>query len=133
MLQNHNWRTRDQPTHSLDPLFHEIFTLADLVAGYMNKHNPRWETGRQPSQWAQNLVDICNAANFCLANTPNILTFYPMNNGRPAVLDLTFFNQGQITISNWHTHPEHKALDHTPISYQAWPKMGTYQEYKGYK
>jgi len=40
-LQNRNWRTRDQPTHSLDTLFHEIFTLADLVAGDMNKHHPR--------------------------------------------------------------------------------------------
>jgi len=98
----------------------------------MNKHHPRWETGRQPSQWAQNLVDICNAANFHLANTPNTLTSYPTNNSRPAVLDLTFFNQDQITVSNWHTHLEHKALDHTPISYQAWPKTGTHQEYKGY-
>ena len=40
-LQNCNWRTRDQPTHSLDTLFHEIFALADLVAGDMNKHHPR--------------------------------------------------------------------------------------------
>jgi len=40
-LQNHNWRTRDQPTHSLDTPFHEIFTLADLVAGNMNKHHIR--------------------------------------------------------------------------------------------
>jgi len=48
-LQNRNWRTRDQPTHSLDTLFHEILALADLVAGDMNKHHRRWETGRQPS------------------------------------------------------------------------------------
>jgi len=40
-LHNHNWRTRDQPTHSLDLLFHEIFALADLVADDMNKHYPR--------------------------------------------------------------------------------------------
>jgi len=40
-LQNCNWRTRDQPTHSLDTLFHEIFALTDLVAGDRNKHHPR--------------------------------------------------------------------------------------------
>jgi len=131
-LQNRNWRTRDQPTHSLDALFHEIFALADLVAGNMNKQYPRWETGRQPSQWAQNLVDICNAANFRLANIPNTLTSYPINNNRPATLDLTFFNQDHITVRDWHTHLEHKALDHTPMSYQAWNKIGTQQEYKGY-
>jgi len=49
-LQNPNWRTRDQPTHSLDTVFHEIFALADLVAGDMNKHHPKSENGRQPSQ-----------------------------------------------------------------------------------
>jgi len=98
----------------------------------MNKHHPRWETGRQPSQWAQNLVDICNAANFHLANTPNTPTSYPINNNRSAVLDLTFFNQEHITVRNWHTHLEHKPLDHTPLSYPAWPKMGMHQEYKGY-
>jgi len=130
-LQNRNWRTWDQPTDSLNALFQQIFALADLVAGDMNKHHPRWETSRQPSQWAQNLVDICNAANFRLANTPNIFTSYPINNSRPVVLDLLFFNQDQITVKNWHTHPEHKALDHTPISYQAWPKTGMYQKYKG--
>jgi len=48
--QNCNWRTCDQPTHSLDVLFHEIFTLADLGAGNMNNHHPRWEIGREPSQ-----------------------------------------------------------------------------------
>ena len=90
----------------------------------MNKHHPRWEAGRQPSQWALNLVDICNAANFRLANTPNLLTSYPINSSRPAVLDLTFFNQDQITVSNWHTHLEHKALDHTPISYCYEPLPG---------
>jgi len=98
----------------------------------MNKHHPKWEIGRQPSQWAQNLVDICNAANFRLANTPNTFTSYPIDNSRPAVLDLTFFNQEHITVRDWHTHVEHKALDHTPISYQAWPKIGTDQEYKAY-
>jgi len=131
-LQNHNWRTCNQPTHSLDPLFHEIFTLVDLVAGDMNKYHPRWEAGHQPSQWAQNLVDICNTSNFRLANTPNTLTSYLINNSRPAVLDLTFFNQDQVTVSNWHTDLQHKALYHTPISYQAWPKTGTHQEYKRY-
>jgi len=123
-LQNRNRRTRDQPTHSLDALFHEIFALADLVAGDMNKHHPRWESGRHPSQWAQNLVDICNAADFRLANTPDTPTSYPINNNRPAVLDLTFFNQDHITVRNWHTHLEHKDQDHTAISYQAWPKTG---------
>jgi len=49
-LQNRNWRIRDQRTHSLNALFHETFALADLVAGNMNKHHPRWETGRQSSQ-----------------------------------------------------------------------------------
>jgi len=92
-LQNCNWRTRDQPTHSFDSLFHEIFALADIVADDMNKHHPKWEAGRQLSQWAQNLVDISNAANFCLANTPNIFTSYSINNNRPAALDLTFVNQ----------------------------------------
>jgi len=131
-LQNRNWRTRDQLTHSLDPLFHEIFALADLVAGDMNKHYSRWEAGRQPSQWAQNLVDICDAANFRLAKTPNTPTSYPINNNRPAMLDLTFFNQDHVTVRNWHTHLQHKAQDHTLISYQAWPKTGTHPEYKGY-
>jgi len=131
-LQNRNWRTRDQPTHPLDALFHEIFALADLLVGDMNKHHPRWEAGRQPSQWAQNLVDIYNAADFRLANTPNTPTLYPINDNKPAVLDLAFFNQDHITVTNWHTHLEHKAQDHTPISYQAWPKTGTHQEYKGY-
>jgi len=131
-LQIRNWRTRDQPIHSLDALFYEIFALADLVAGDMNKHYPRWETGREPSQWAQNLVDICNATNLRLANTPNTLTSYPINNSRPAVLDLTFFNENQMIVRNWHTHLEQKALDHTPISYQAWPKTGMHQEYEGY-
>jgi len=69
-LQNCNWRTQDQPTHSLDALLHEIFALADLVAGDMNKHHPKWEDGHQASQWAPNLVDICNAATFHLPNTP---------------------------------------------------------------
>jgi len=49
---------------------------------------------------------------------------YPINNNRPAVLDLTFFNQDHVIVRNWHTHLEHKALYHTPISYQAWPKTG---------
>jgi len=49
-LQNCNGRTRDQPRHSLDVLFHEIFALADLVAGHMNKYHPRWEAGRQLCQ-----------------------------------------------------------------------------------
>ena len=131
-LQNCNWRIRDQPTHSLDTLFHEIFTLADLVAGHINKHHHKWENGHQPSQWAQNLVDICNAANLWLANCPNTPTCYSIKNNRLAVLDLIFFNQEHITVRNWHSHLEYKALDHTPISYQAWPKTGTHQEYKGY-
>jgi len=99
-LQNWNWRTCDQPTHSLDTLFHEIFALADLVAADMNEHHSRWETGHEPAQWAQNLVDICNGENFRLANTPNTLTSYLINNSRPAVLDLTFFNQNEIIVSN---------------------------------
>jgi len=41
-LQNRKWRTREQPTHSLHTLVYEIFTLADPVAGDMNKHHPRW-------------------------------------------------------------------------------------------
>jgi len=125
-LQNRNWRTRDQPTYSLDALFYEIFALADLVAGNMKKHYSRWQTGRQPSQWVQNLIDICNAANFRLANTPNTLTSYLINNSRLAILELTFFSQEQVIVSNWHTHLEYKVLDHTPISYQAWPKNGTH-------
>jgi len=48
------------------------------------------------------------------------------------MLDLTFFNKDQITVSNWHAYLEYKALDHTPISYQAWPKTSMHQEYKGY-
>jgi len=131
-LQDHNWRTHNQPTYSLDPLFHEIFALADLVAGDIKKHHLRWEAGRQRSQWAQNLVDISNAANFRLANTPSTPTYYSINNNRPAVLGLNFFNQDHVTVRNWHTHLGHKAQDHTPISYQAWPKTGTHQEYKGY-
>jgi len=98
----------------------------------MSKHHTRWEAGRQPSQYAQNLVDICSAANFRLANTPNTLISYLINNSRPAVLDHTLFNQDQIIVRNWHTQLEHKALDHTPISFQAWPKTGTHQEYKGH-
>jgi len=117
-LQDCNWRTHDQPTHSLDTLFHEIFALTDLVAGDMSKHYPRWKTGGEPSQGAQNLVDICNAANFHLANTPNRLTSYSIKNSRPAVLELSFFNQDQITVSNWHIYLEHPLLEHTLISYQ---------------
>jgi len=131
-LQNCNWRTRGQPTRSLDPLIHETFALADLVAGDMNKHHPKWEAGYQSSQRAQNLVDICNAPKLHLANTPNIITSYPINNNRPAMLDLNFCKQDQITVRNWHTHLEQKALNHTPISYQAWSKTGTHQEYKRY-
>jgi len=40
-LQNRNWRMRDQPTYSLDALFHEIFAVADIVAGDLNKYHPR--------------------------------------------------------------------------------------------
>jgi len=98
----------------------------------MNKHHPRWETSYEPYQCAQNLVDICNVANSCLANTPNTLTSYPINHSRPAMLDLTFFNQDQITGNNWDTDLEHKVWDHTSILYQAWPKTGMHQEYKGY-
>ena len=104
-LQNRNWRTCDQPTHSLNSGFHEIFAFVDLVAGDMNKHHPRWETSYEPYQCAQNLVDICNVANSCLANTPNTLTSYPINHSRPAMLDLTFFNQDQITVSRGDTQP----------------------------
>ena len=98
----------------------------------MNKHHSKWQNSHQLSQWAQNLVNIYNAADLRLANTPNIATSYPINNNMPAVLDLTIFNRDHIIVRNWYTHPEHKALDHTPISYQAWPKTGMHQEYKEY-
>jgi len=39
-IENRNQRDRGTPTHSLDALFHEIFSLADVDAGDMNKHHP---------------------------------------------------------------------------------------------
>ena len=48
-IENRNQRDRGSPTHSLDPLFHEIFNLADVVAGDMNKHHPLWSSSTKES------------------------------------------------------------------------------------
>ncbi|RPB19655.1 hypothetical protein L211DRAFT_853039 [Terfezia boudieri ATCC MYA-4762] len=70
-LVSRNWHVRDTPTHSLDLVFHEIFTLSDLVAALFHIHG-------------------------------------------------------------WQTHPDHMAIDHTPVSFSLSPTHGSTRTFRGF-
>ncbi|KAF8446520.1 hypothetical protein BGX38DRAFT_664235 [Terfezia claveryi] len=99
----------------------------------MNKHYPNWDPTRATSQWAQNLMDIAEDAEFRLANERGTLTSFPLSDKfRTAVLNLTFFNPALLHVHSWQTHPNHKALDHVPISFSLSPIHGSSRTFRGF-
>jgi len=131
-LEDRNLRDRGAPTHSLDHLFHEIFSLTDIVAGDMNKHNPAWNPTKPMSIWEQNLVDIYKAAGFCLSNTKGRITCIPTNGNAPSIIDLTLLNRATADIEGWKTLPDQRTVDHIPITFFVQPALKNSTRFKGY-
>jgi len=131
-LENRNWRSADTPTHSLDLLFHDIFAIADVVSGDMNKHHPLWNPDTSPSPWAQNLADVSEGAQYNLANNPGEITLYPANGNTPSVIDLTFYNPTKTTTTLWQTRPDYRSTDHVPITFNISPSLSSTRKYSGY-
>ena len=131
-IENRNQRDKGTPTHSLDALFHEIFSSADVVAGDMNKHHPLWNPTKPMSIWAQNIVDVSRASDFRLANSRGTNTCIPTNNNTPSVIDLIFYKNATTALTNRTALPDHRTLDHIPITFSLSPTEGTSSRYQGF-
>jgi len=84
------------------------------------------------SIWAQNLVDVSKASEFRLANSRGTLTCIPTNNNTPSFIDLTFHKNASTALTNWTTLPDHRTLDHVPITFSLSPTEGTSSRYQGF-
>lgn len=131
-IKNHNQRDLGTATGSLDPLFHEIFSLSDIVAADMIKHHPLWSMSGKQSTWAQNLVDVSRAADYKRATTSTATTCIPTNGNSSSCIDLTFYKNNTMEFQNETTFANDRTLDHFCITFAITLKKVTSSTFKGF-
>lgn len=78
-----------------------------IILGDFNTHHPWWDPLRPQSSNSAYLINLIQAYNLELLNSPGEGTFYRPNMATPSVLDLSFATRGIINkVQDWQVLPD---------------------------
>ena len=84
------------PTIQRDNILPTRLAKKAIILGDFNTHHPWWDPLRPQSSNSTYLIDLIQAYNLELLNSPGEGTFYRPNMATPSVLDLSFATRGIV-------------------------------------